>query len=310
MYVYLPIAEMSVNIFVLLAMGGAVGFLSGMFGVGGGFLMTPLLIFYNIPPAVAVATEAAQVAASSFSGTLANLRRQTVDIKLGLVLLCGGLVGSTIGVQLFRILRASGQLDLVISILYVVFLGGIGTLMLIESLNAIRRVKTTGGGGDARKPGDHNWIHGLPLKIKFKRSRLYLSAIPVLALGALVGILASIMGVGGGFIMVPAMIYLLKVPTNVVIGTSLFQIMFVTAYTTVIQAHTNQTVDIILGLTLIIGGVVGAQIGVRVGQKLRGEQLRALLALIVLAVCARLLIDLVLTPDELYSIQSAVGGGH
>ncbi|MEN0087599.1 MAG: sulfite exporter TauE/SafE family protein [Pseudomonadota bacterium] len=310
MYVYLPIAEMSVNIFILLAMGGAVGFLSGMFGVGGGFLMTPLLIFYNIPPAVAVATEAAQVAASSFSGTLANLRRQTVDIKLGLVLLCGGLVGSTIGVQLFRILRNMGQLDLVISILYVVFLGGVGTLMLIESLNAIRRVKKTGGGGDSRKPGDHNWIHGLPLKMKFKRSRLYLSAIPVLALGALVGILASIMGVGGGFIMVPAMIYLLKVPTNVVIGTSLFQIMFVTAYTTVIQAHTNQTVDIVLGLTLIIGGVIGAQIGVRVGQKLRGEQLRALLALIVLAVCARLLIDLVLVPEELYSIQSAAGGGH
>ncbi|MEM1364179.1 MAG: sulfite exporter TauE/SafE family protein [Pseudomonadota bacterium] len=310
MYVYLPIAEMSVNIVVLLAMGGAVGFLSGMFGVGGGFLMTPLLIFYNIPPAVAVATEAAQVAASSFSGTLANLRRQTVDIKLGLVLLCGGLVGSTIGVQLFRILRQSGQLDLVISILYVVFLGGIGSLMLIESLNAIRRVKKTGGGGEARKPGDHNWIHGLPLKMKFKRSRLYLSAIPVLALGALVGILASIMGVGGGFIMVPAMIYLLKVPTNVVIGTSLFQIMFVTAYTTVIQAHTNQTVDIVLGLTLIIGGVVGAQIGVRVGQKLRGEQLRALLALIVLAVCARLLIGLVLTPEELYSIQTSIGGGH
>ncbi|MEO0635407.1 MAG: sulfite exporter TauE/SafE family protein [Pseudomonadota bacterium] len=310
MYVYLPIAEMSVNIFVLLAMGGAVGFLSGMFGVGGGFLMTPLLIFYNIPPAVAVATEAAQVAASSFSGTLANLRRQTVDIKLGLVLLCGGLVGSTIGVQLFRILRSLGQLDLVISILYVVFLGGIGTLMLIESLNAIRKVKKSGGSGEMRKPGDHNWIHGLPLKMKFKRSRLYLSAIPVLALGALVGILASIMGVGGGFIMVPAMIYLLKVPTNVVIGTSLFQIMFVTAYTTVIQAHTNQTVDIILGLTLIIGGVIGAQMGVRVGQRLRAEQLRALLALIVLAVCARLLIDLVLTPDELYSIQTFVGGGH
>jgi hypothetical protein len=310
MYIYLPIAEMSVNIFVLLAMGGAVGFLSGMFGVGGGFLMTPLLIFYNIPPAVAVATEAAQVAASSFSGTLANLRRQTVDIKLGLVLLAGGLVGSTVGVQIFALLRDQGQLDLVISILYVVFLGGVGSLMMIESINAIRRVKKTGGGSDVRRPGEHTWIHGLPLKMKFKRSKLYLSAIPVLVLGALVGILASIMGVGGGFIMVPAMIYLLRVPTNVVIGTSLFQIMFVTAYTTIIQAHTNQTVDIILGLTLIIGGVVGAQIGVRVGQKLRGEQLRALLALIVLAVCARLLFSLILTPDEIYSITDVLGGGH
>jgi uncharacterized membrane protein YfcA len=309
MNIYLPIAEMSVNIFILFAMGGGVGFLSGMFGVGGGFLMTPLLIFYNIPPAVAVATEANQIVASSFSGALAHFRRMTVDVKLGLFMLAGGIVGSTIGVYIFQALRDAGQLDLVISLLYVIFLGTVGTLMMIESLNAMRKVKKTGG-VEVRKSSQHNWIHGLPFKVRFRRSKIYLSAIPVLVLGMLVGILASIMGVGGGFIMVPAMIYLLRVPTNVVIGTSLFQIMFTTAYTTIIQATTNHTVDFVLAIILMVGGVIGAQFGAQVGQKLRGDQLRALLALMVLAVCVRLAYDLLVTPSELFSLASNLGGGH
>lgn len=307
MQIYLPIAEMTVNVLVILGMGGAVGFLSGMFGVGGGFLMTPLLIFSGIPPAIAVATEANQIVASSFSGALVHFRRRSVDVKLGFVLLAGGLIGSLLGVEVFRLLRALGQLDLIISLLYVGFLGIVGGLMLIESLNAIRR-SSKGQAATVRKPGQHTWIHGLPLKTRFKRSKLYLSVIPVMVLGALVGVLAAIMGVGGGFIMVPAMIYLLRVPTNVVIGTSLFQIVFVTAFTTILHSTTNQTVDVILALLLMIGGVIGAQFGARAGHKLRGEQLRALLALLVLVVCLRLAINLVLTPEELFSIGT--GGLH
>ena len=302
---YLPIAEMSVNVFVLFGMGAGVGFLSGMFGVGGGFLMTPLLIFYNIPPAVAVATEANQIVASSFSGALAHFRRGTLDIKLGSYLLIGGIVGSALGVEIFSLLRTAGQLDLIISILYVVFLGTIGSLMVIESLNAIRKSRKQGD-VPAELPKQRAWISNLPFKVRFHRSQLYLSVIPVLMLGMLVGILASIMGVGGGFILVPAMIYLLRVPTNVVIGTSLFQIMFVTMYTTIAQSATNQTVDIVLALILMVGGVIGAQFGAQAGQKLKGEQLRALLGFIVLAVCLRLGWDLVNTPADLFSI-GAVG---
>ncbi len=308
MSIYLPIAEMSVNIFILFGMGAAVGFLSGMFGVGGGFLMTPLLIFYNIPPAVAVATEANQIVASSFSGALAHLRKGTVDVKLGIMLLCGGLVGATFGVYIFSFLRSAGQLDLIISVLYVVFLGSIGTLMTIESLNAIKKSRA-GNAPPARKPGQHNWIHGLPFKMRFRKSKIYLSAIPVVTLGVLVGLLAAIMGVGGGFIMVPAMIYLLRVPTNVVIGTSLFQIIFVTAYTTIIQSTTNQTVDIVLAVILMVGGVIGAQFGAAAGHKLKGEQLRALLGLLVLAICLRLAYDLVITPDDLFTTISSFGEG-
>jgi len=309
--IYLPIAEISVNIFVLFGMGAAVGFLSGMFGVGGGFLMTPLLIFYNIPPAVAVATEANQIVASSFSGALAHLRKGTVDIKLGVMLLVGGLIGSTFGVYLFAVLRSIGQLDLMISILYVIFLGSIGTLMTIESLSAIRKSKS-GSDEPVRRRSDHSsWIYALPFKMRFRKSKLYLSAIPIILLGTLVGILAAIMGVGGGFIMVPAMIYLLRVPTNVVIGTSLFQIIFVTAYTTIIQSTTNQTVDIVLAFILMVGGVIGAQYGAAVGHKLKGEQLRALLGLLVLAVCLRLGYDLVVTPSDFFSlIGTAEQGGH
>ena len=307
MTIYLPIAELSVNIFVILGMGAAVGFLSGMFGVGGGFLITPLLIFYNIPPAVAVATGANQVVASSVSGALAHFRRGTLDIKLGLVLLAGGLIGATVGVQIFSMLRRLGQLDLIISLLYVVFLGSIGGLMLWESINSIRRAAKNGP-VSLRKPGQHNWVHRLPFKMRFKRSKLYLSVIPVILLGFAIGILTSVMGVGGGFIMVPAMIYLLRIPTSVVIGTSLFQIIFVTAFTTVVQATTNYSVDIVLAWLLMVAGVIGAQYGVRVGQKMRGEQLRAGLALLVLAVGIRLGFGLVLPPDEIYSVVSGSFG--
>lgn len=307
MGIYLPIAEMSVNIIVLLAMGAAVGFLSGMFGVGGGFLITPLLIFYNIPPAIAVATGANQVIASSFSGALAHFKRGTLDFKLGTVLLAGGIVGSTVGAYVFALLRSVGQLDLFISIFYVAFLGIVGGLMLVESVNALRRARS-GALPTLKKSGQHNWIHRLPLKMRFRTSKLFVSVIPVLGIGAGIGFLAAIMGVGGGFIMVPALIYLLKVPTNVVVGTSLFQIIFVAAFTTIIHATANQTVDVILAFILMVGGVAGAQYGARAGQRLRGEQLRALLALLVLAVALRLAFDLFVRPANLYSL-SALGSG-
>jgi hypothetical protein len=278
-----------------------------MFGVGGGFLMTPLLIFSGVPAAVAVATEANQIVASSVSGALAQWRRNNVDLKMGTVLLVGGGIGTAVGVQLVKILRETGQIELIIALLYVIFLGAVGILMLIESLNALRKART-GKSGPRRRPGQHGWIHGLPFKMRFQRSKLYISAIPPLMLGVLVGLLASIMGVGGGFIMVPAMIYLLRMPTNVVIGTSLFQIIFVTAFATILHATTNQTVDVVLALLLMIGGVIGAQFGVVAGQKLRGDQLRALLALLVLGVAARLFFSLVLEPAELYSIGPVIGG--
>lgn len=309
MTIYLPIAEMSVNVWVLFAMGAGVGFLSGMFGVGGGFLMTPLLIFYGIPPAVAVPTEANQIVASSFSGLLVHLRRQSVDFKLGLMLLAGGIAGSGVGTTLFSLLRALGQLDLIVSLLYVVFLGTIGALMLVESLGAIYRARQRAPAAAIVSSGERvrreTWVQRLPLQTTFTRSNLSISVLPVLVLGALVGLLASIMGVGGGFIMVPAMIYLLRVPTAVVIGTSLFQIMFVTAFTTVIQSAANQTVDIVLALVLMVGGVIGAQFGARAGARLKAEQLRALLALLVLGVGLRLLWDLVAVPDELFSLGQA-----
>ncbi len=303
--IYLPIAELSVNIFIILGMGAAVGFLSGMFGVGGGFLITPLLIFYNIPPVVAVATGANQVVASSVSGAITHFRRGTLDVKLGTVLLIGGLAGASVGVVIFSWLRRLGQLDLVISLLYVIFLGTVGALMLMESLNAMRRAAKNQP-VSLKRPGQHNWVHRLPFKMRFKKSKIYLSVLPILGLGFAIGILTSVMGVGGGFIMVPAMIYLLRIPTNVVVGTSLFQIIFTTAFTTVMQAATNFSVDIVLAFILMLAGVIGAQYGVRVGQKLRGEQLRALLGLLVLAVGLRLAIELVVTPEDLYSI--AIGG--
>ncbi|MEM8786612.1 MAG: sulfite exporter TauE/SafE family protein [Pseudomonadota bacterium] len=283
MQIYLPIAEMSVNVFVILGMGGAVGFLSGLFGVGGGFLMTPLLMFIGIPPAVAVATGANQIVAASVSGVIAHWRQNAVDFTMGVVLLAGGVAGSFIGNAVFGQVRDAGQIDLLIRLCYVVFLGVVGILMLAESLRTIRAAQA-GKVVGRRKPGQHSWIEGLPFKLRFRRSRLYASAIPGFLLGMLVGFLAFIMGVGGGFIMVPAMIYLLRMPTNVVIGTSLFQIIFVTALVTVLHATNYQTVDVVLALLLLVGSVVGAQFGARAGVKLRGEQLRLLLALLVLAV--------------------------
>jgi len=306
---YLPIAELSVNMLTIIGMGAAVGFLSGMFGVGGGFLMTPLLIFSGVPAAVAVATEANQIVASSVSGALAQWRRNNVDLKMGTVLLTGGGVGTLGGVQLVKILRETGQIELIIALLYVIFLGAVGFLMLIESLNALRKSRS-GKPASRRRPGQHGWMHGLPFKMRFQRSKLYISAIPPFILGMLVGLLASIMGVGGGFIMVPAMIYLLRMPTNVVIGTSLFQIIFVTAFATILHATTNQTVDVVLALLLMIGGVIGAQFGVVAGQKLRGDQLRALLAIMVLGVAVRLFFSLVIQPDELFTIGPVIGGSE
>lgn len=305
MTIYLPIAELSVNVFIILGMGAAVGFLSGMFGVGGGFLITPLLIFYNVPPVVAVATGANQVVASSLSGAITHFRRGTLDMKLGTVLLVGGLAGASVGVWIFSWLRRLGQLDLTISLLYVILLGIIGSLMLMESLSAMRKAARNQP-ATLKRPGQHNWIHGLPFKMRFKKSRIYLSVLPLLLLGFVIGILTSIMGVGGGFIMVPAMIYLLRIPTNVVVGTSQFQIIFTTAYATIVQAATNYSVDVVLAFILMLAGVIGAQYGLRVGQKLRGEQLRALLALLVLAVGVRLAIELIVTPKDIYSI--AMGG--
>ena len=305
MTIYLPIAEVSVNALLLLGLGGIVGVLSGLFGVGGGFLMTPLLFFIGIPPAVAVATEANQIVASSFSGVLAHLRRKTVDLRMGTVLLIGGLIGAALGVQVFNLLRAAGQVDLLVRLCYVVFLGAVGGLMFVESLNALRRARRAGPPAPRRRK--RGLVDTLPFKMRFRTSGLYISVIPPVLVGVSVGVLAAIMGVGGGFIMVPAMIYLLGMPTKVVVGTSLFQIIFVTGFTTMLHAVTNQTVDVVLAVLLLIGGVIGAQIGTRLGTYLKAEQLRILLALLVLAVCAKLAWDLLATPSELYSLA---GGGH
>ena len=302
MQVYLPIAEVSVNAFLLLGIGGLVGVLSGMFGVGGGFLITPLLFFVGIPPAVAVATSANQIVASSVSALFAHLRRKTVDLRMGTVLLAGGLVGAALGVVVFNYLKSLGQVDLLVRLCYVVFLGSVGGLMLWESLRALRRARQ--GVRPQRKK--HGWVHRLPLKMRFRTSGLYISVIPPLLVGLSVGLLAAIMGVGGGFIMVPAMIYLLGMPTKVVVGTSLFQILFVAAFTTLLHATTNYTVDVFLALLLLVGGVIGAQFGTAIGARMKAEQLRILLALLVLAVCGKIGLELLLPPAEPYSI--AAGG--
>lgn len=301
MQIYLPIAEVAVNGFALFGIGGIVGVLSGMFGVGGGFLITPLLFFIGIPPAVAVSTGANQVMASSISGVLAHVRRKTVDFRMGLVLMAGGLAGAAWGVWLFNLLRAMGQVDLLVQLSYVVFLGIIGALMFVESLTALRRARRSSG--PVRKRKAHSWVMTWPLRMRFRTSGLYISVFPPLMVGFFVGVLSAIMGVGGGFIMVPAMIYLLHMPTKVVVGTSLFQIIFITAFTTLAHAATNHTVDIVLAVLLLIGGVVGAQIGTQLGTRLKAEQLRILLALLVLAVCLKLALDLLLEPSELYSIS-------
>lgn len=299
MQIYLPIAEVSVNAFLLFGIGGLVGLLSGMFGVGGGFLITPLLFFIGISPAVAVATGANQVVASSVSGFLAHLRRRTVDLRMGAVLLAGGIAGSSAGIAVFNMLRRAGQVDLFVQLSYVLFLGLVGALMLRESLAALARAR------DPRAPPrrrQHHWVHRLPFKMKFRSSGLYISVIPPIGVGMLVGFLAAVMGVGGGFIAVPAMIYLLGMPTKVVVGTSLFQIIFVTAFATLMHAVTNQSVDMLLAVLLIVGGVVGAQLGAMIGLRLRAEQLRILLALLVLLVAGKIAVDLLLEPAEPFTI--------
>ena len=307
MQLYLPIAEVSVNGPLLLSVGLVVGLLSGIFGVGGGFLITPPLFFLGIPPAVAVATSANQIVASSFSGIFAHMRRRTVDFRMGSALMAGGLVGSTVGVYIFSLLRQLGQVDLLVNLFYVVFLGLIGTLMFIESLRAMRSAKVQ---GPKRRPQRtrRDWVHSMPLRVRFRTSGLYISVFPPLMVGFGVGVLSAIMGVGGGFVVVPAMIYILGMPTKVVIGTSLFQIIFVSAYTTMMHAYTTQTVDTVLAALLIVGGVVGAQFGSMIGQALKAEQLRILLALLVLAVGLKLGLDLVLEPSNVFSIASVREG--
>ncbi len=304
MQLYLPIAEMPVDPLVIIAMGAMVGFLSGMFGVGGGFLMTPLLIFYGIPPAVAVGTEAAQIAGSSVSGVTAHLKRRSVDFQMGWFLVLGGGAGSLLGVWIFRRLRETGQIETVIAFAYILFLGAIGSLMLVESARALLRAPQTGAPKLRRRRTA--WMSALPAPMRFRRSKLYISPLPPMVIGFCVGVLAAIMGVGGGFILVPAMIYILNMPTNVVVGTSLFQIIFVTAITTVLHAVANQTVDIVLALMLLIGGVIGAQLGARASIRLKAEQLRGLLALIVLGVCAKIVLDLVTPPVEPFTVEFAL----
>ena len=302
MHVYLPIAEVSVNALLLLGIGGVVGVLSGLFGVGGGFLITPLLFFVGIPPAVAVATSANQIVASSVSGLLAHLKRRTVDIKMGVILQIGGVIGAALGVVVFNWLKSLGQVDLLVRLCYVIFLGTVGGLMFVESLSALRRSKS---GTRKTRRRRHNWVHALPFKVRFRVSGLYISAIPPLLVGLSVGVLSAVMGVGGGFIMVPAMIYLLGMPTKVVIGTSLFQITLVAGFTTLMHATSSHTVDVVLAVSLILGGVIGAQFGTRMGAMMKAEQLRILLAILVLAVCFKIALDLLLPPSEPYSLAVA-----
>jgi uncharacterized membrane protein YfcA len=300
MLIYLPIAEMTVNVFAVLALGGATGILSGLFGVGGGFLMTPLLIFLGIPPTVAVATSANQIIASSVSGFLTHWRRGNVDFRMGNVLLGGGILGSLLGIQLFTTLREVGQIDLVISVLYVLFLGAIGGLMAYESVRSmlhLRKHKIM-----PRSLKHHNMLQRMPLRMRFPRSRLYISSLLPLGIGFLIGILVSIMGLGGGFFMVPAMLYLLRMPTSVVIGTSLYQIIFVTANVTILHAVITQTVDMILALLLLTGSVLGAQLGTRLGSRLPAHYFRGMLAALVLGVGLKLALDLVVMPNNLYSV--------
>jgi uncharacterized membrane protein YfcA len=293
---------MPVNIFLIVGLGAAVGFLSGMFGVGGGFILTPFLMFWGVPPPVAVATQSTQIVASSVSSVLSHWRKGNVDFKMGGVLLAGGLVGSLLGIQLFAALKAAGQIDLFIALSYVIFLGSIGGLMFWESVQAVRAGGGQSGGGRRREPGGHYWVHGWPLKMRFQRSRLYISAIPPALLGLMIGLLSVVMGVGGGFILVPAMIYLLRMPTSVVVGTSLFQILFVAAFATMLHAVTSHSVDAILALLLIVGGVIGAQLGVRYGERLRSDWMRLCLAGLILMICLRLAIDLVFTPADPFNL--------
>src|SRR5580693_4524390 len=305
---YLPIADVPVNIFLILAMGAAVGFVSGMFGIGGGFLMTPLLIFVGIAPAVAVATVASHIAASSFSGAISYWRRRAIDPALAVVLLSGGTVGTALGVWTFTLLRSLGQLDLLIALSYVILLTTVGAVMFWEGLHSMLRIRR-GAPVSMRRPGSHGWIHGLPLKLRFKRSKIYLSVIPVVTVGMIIGFIGAVMGIGGGFILVPIMIYLLRVPTSTVIGTSMVLTLVTMLFATLLHAVTNHLVDAVLALILMVGGVTGAQFGARAGQKIRGEHLRLLLGLLILAVGIRFAIELGIKPDDLFTIREAGGGG-
>ncbi|HEV7277049.1 MAG TPA: sulfite exporter TauE/SafE family protein [Devosiaceae bacterium] len=307
MQIYLPIAELSMNLFFLVGIGGAVGFLSGLFGVGGGFLLTPLLIFSGVPAPVAVASVTGQVVAASTSGALSYYRRGGIDLHLAMYLVLSGVLGAFGGVATFSALNVAGHLDLVISVGFLVLLGFVGTLMLVEAIRAMLK-RRAGVVVREKLPNQHNWIHGLPMRIRFKRSRLYISVLPVIGIGLCIGFVGSLLGIGGGFILVPALVYLLRVPGNVVIGTSLLQVVAMMAVTLVLHAVTNQSVDILLAFCLMVGGTVGAQFGASAGKYLRGEQLRAMLAVLVLAVAIRFGLTLVLPPADLYSMAVAAGG--
>jgi len=302
MEIYLPVAELPVNVMLILGMGLTVGFISGMFGIGGGFLMTPLLIFVGVTPAVAVATVASHVAASSFSGAISYWRKRSLDLALALMLLIGGLFGTIAGVWLFTLLRSLGQLDLTIGLSYVILLSSVGGLMVAESMRSIARARS-GRKVELRRPGSHMWLHGLPLKMRYKASRLYVSVIPVWGVGLIIGFIGSIMGIGGGFMLVPMLIYFLRVPTSVVIGTSMVVTLVTMAAATVLHAATNHLVDAVLALILMLGGVVGAQFGARAGQKVAAAQLRLLLGVLVVAVGLRFAYDLIVSPTERFTIR-------
>ena len=300
MYIYLPIAEQPIHALVILGVGAFLGLIMGLVGVGGGFLLTPIMMFLGIPPPVAVASVANQLVAPSVSGVLSHWKRSNVDFKMGTVLLLGGVVGSSIGVLLFNFLGKIGQLDFVIKSSYVIFLTLIGSLMFTESLRLILRTRK--GKISRGKLHQHNWLHGLPFKIRFRKSKLYISILLPILIGVIVGILAALMGIGGGFIIVPAMIYLLGMPTSLVVGTSLFQIIFVAANTTILQASQNQTVDIVLATILLLGSVIGVQIGSRYTNILKGEYLRLILSSIIILVSLILLVDLITVPSDLFSV--------
>ena len=302
MDVYLPIANLSVNALIIVGLGGLVGFLSGMFGVGGGFLTTPLLIFYGIPPTVAAASASTQVTGASVSGVLAYGRRKGVDYHMGVVLVAGGIIGTLLGAQIFRLLQAIGQIDTVINIVYVLLLGSIGGMMANESIRAILATRS-GRPIPAKKRRHHPLVASLPMRWRFYRSGLYISPLAPLILGCVTGILTILLGVGGGFIMVPAMLYLLGMGAQVVVGTSLFQILFVTMAATMIHSMTTKAVDIVLAVLLLVGSVTGAQLGVRFAQRLKPEMLRFLLSVMVLLVALRLAIGLGWQPDEIYSVE-------
>ena len=307
MQLFLPIADIPVNIFLILAMGAAVGFVSGMFGIGGGFLMTPLLIFIGISPAVAVASVSSHMAASSFSGALSYWRRRAIDPALAIVLLSGGVIGTALGVWLFTLLRKVGQLDLIIALSYVVLLSSVGGLMFWEGARAIIRARR-GEIVPTRRARAQGWILGLPMKMRFKRSKIYLSVIPIAGAGLIIGFLGAIMGIGGSFLLIPVMIYVLRIPTSTVIGTSMVLTLVTMIVATILHATTNHLVDAVLALVLMVGGVIGAQFGARAGQRIRSEHLRLLLGLLILSVGVRFAVELVIQPDELYSIRDLGGG--